>query len=203
MIKTNTIKLLEQSIERFQQGGFVNGDYVNIKKNITNTPYYKDLPQQTQDYIKNCIDTDLRLRVSAIKSIRPAIQPVDGGMNAANGFTVDIVIEYAPGLYKNPLTLPVEFVELISSGPDGFGTLETPDSLVYKNNVHGPEESEKHMLPKANTKLPYSNKHPDDAPGGVKKGLYAKDHKAGKRLVEDSVELENVYDSMIQESQNK
>lgn len=187
---------MEQSIERFQQGGFINGDYVTLKKGIKNSPYFKELPSQSQEYIQNCLDTDLRLRISSIKSIRPATQPVDGGMNAGGGFVADVVIEYAPGLYKNPLSIPVEYIELVASGSDGFGTLATPDSLVYKTNVHGPEEVSDHKLPKTNTKIPYSNKHPD-APGGVAPGLYAKDHKANKRIAEQQ-DLEGIYSDLIE-----
>jgi hypothetical protein len=198
MIKTKTSAILEQAIERFQQGGFVNGDYVTIKKNITSSQYFKDLPSQSCTHIQNCIDTDLRLRVSAINSIRPATQRVDGGLNAGGDFVVDVVIEYAPGLYRNPMTLPVQFIELVATGPDGFGTLDAPDSLKRKDRVHGPEQdSDKQLLPTSNTKLPYSNKHPD-APGGVAKGLYAKDHKAKKRIMEHQ-ELEDLYIHQIVE----
>ena len=49
---------MEQALERFQQGGFINGDYVKISKKITNSPYFKNAPAQTQEYIQNCIDTD-------------------------------------------------------------------------------------------------------------------------------------------------
>lgn len=190
---------MEQALERFQQGGFINGDYIVIKKTITNSPYFKELPTQSQEYIKNCIASDLRMRVSAIKSIRPALQQVDGGLNAGGDFVVDVVVEYAPGLYKNPLTLPVQYIELVAGPTDGFGTLDAPDSLKRKDKVHGPEDlPKKQMLPTSNTVLPNSNKHPDDQPGGVKAGLYMKDHKAGRRIAE-SVQLEDVYDCMLNE----
>ena len=191
--QTKTSIIIEQAIERFQQGGFVNGDYVVIRKNVASLPEFKEMATQTQEYILNCLESDLKLRVSAIKSSRPAMAPVDGGMNAATDFFVDVVMEYAPGLYKNPLTLPIQFIELVATGPGGFGTEKLPDSQVYKNNVHGPKElTDQQKTPKANTRIANSNTHPDNTPGAVG-GLYNKDHKAGKTIVREDMDIWEAY----------
>lgn len=181
--------------DRYKNGGYINGDYVTISKKIVNSDFFKNLPGQTQEYIQSALDTDLRLRVSSVNSIRPANQPGDGGVGAAGDFVADIVIEYAPGLYRNPLSLPVNFLELQSTGVDGFGTLPTPDSLIKKTPVHGPESIESQSLPTQNTTIPNSNSYPD-APGGVDAALYKKDHKAGTRIAE--AQLEDVYADIIE-----
>lgn len=197
--KTTTLTLIETAIERFQQGGYVNGDYIRIGKSITSSPFFKKLPVQSQEHIQKCIDTDLKLRVSSVKSIRPAIQQVDGGMNAAGDFVVDVVIEYAPGLYKNPISLPVEFVELQATGSEGFGTLAPPESVVYKNKVHGPENIKSQSLPDKNIQIPHGNPY-IDSPGGVQPGVFSKDHLAGAKISEE--QLEDVYSDLI-EKKNK
>ena len=177
---------MEQALERFQQGGFINGDYVKISKKITNSPYFKNAPAQTQEYIQNCIDTDLNLRVSALSNPKPGIQThlgADASGHAAENWVADIVVEYAPGLYKNPLTLPVEFLTLVKSAVDGFGTIETPESLKKKDKTHGPEEIKKQDLPTSNTKIGNSK-------GPTETDYSKKDFKAKKSIHKESAEKE-------------
>jgi len=186
MIKTKTMQIMEQALERFQQGGFINGDYVKVNKKITNSPFYKNLPDQTKDYIQSCIDTDLNLRISALSNHKPGVMPLlgaDASGHAAESWVADIFIEYAPGLYKNPLTIPVEFLSLVKSAVDGFGTIETPDSLKKKTEVHSPEKIKKQELPVSNTKIGNSK-------GPTEVDYSKKDFKSNKSIKESTVEEE-------------
>ena len=82
----------------------------------------------------------------------------------------DIYIEYAPGLYRNPMTVPMEVVEIMD---DGNNTGPVVNSVRRKNNIHGPEETKAKSdidasvnLTTQNVKLPGANKWDDTQPGG-------------------------------------
>jgi hypothetical protein len=166
--------LFEKELERFQMGGIIIGDRVRFKKNCLELDYIKNRAKSFHDIIKACSDEtfDLNLRVGAVKSIYPTTsQNYTGGVtDAPDGIFLDVYIEYAPGLYRNPITIPIEAVEVYD---DGNNRGPIPDSLKRKNNVHGPEEVKAKQpsfdninLPSKNTVLANSNKWDDGKPGG-------------------------------------
>jgi hypothetical protein len=166
--------LFERELERFQQGGIIVGDRIRFKKDCLNLDYIKNRAQSYQDIIKACMEPtfDLNLRVGAVKSIYPTTtQNYQGGSEAPDGVFLDIYIEYAPGLYRNPMTVPIMAVEVID---DGNNRGPVPDSLRRKNNIHGPKEVEAKPstdlkadvnLTNKNVVLPNSNKWDDTKPG--------------------------------------
>ena len=109
---------------------------------------------------------DLNLRVSAIKSIYPSTsQNYRGGSESPDAIYVDVIIEYAPGLYRTPMTVPIESLEIFD---DGANRGPVPDSLRRKSKINiKPEEiqtiSDKKFdinLQNKNIKLPNSgSKH--------------------------------------------
>jgi hypothetical protein len=165
--------LLEREMERFQCGGFLVGDRISFKKDALNNEFVANRAQSFKDTIKACMDPsfDLNLRIGAVKSIYPTTtQNYGNGTEQVLGVFVDIYVEYAPGLYKSPMTLPVEVIEVID---DGNNRGPIPDSLRRPNNIHGPEETQANSDIKANVnlttqnvKLPGSNKWDDTKPGG-------------------------------------
>ena len=165
--------LYEKELERFQTAGILVGDRCRIKKDAIRDEYVQKRAKSFQDFIKACSDPsfDLNLRVGAIKSIYPTTtQNYGNGTESPEAIFVDIYIEYAPGLYRNPATLPAHLIEIIDDGADR-GPI--PDSLRRKNNIHGPEEQKAESDIKAdvnlttqNVKLPGSNKWDDTKPGG-------------------------------------
>ena len=159
--------LFEKELERFQQGGVVVGDRVRFKKEALKLDYITKRAKSYQDIIKACMEPsfDLNLRVGAVKSIYPTTTfNFQAGFPAPDGIFLDIYIEYAPGLYRNPMTVPIEAVEIID---DGNERGPIPDSMRRKNNVHGPEEVQADTkLSNQNTKLPGANKWDDTQPGG-------------------------------------
>lgn len=156
--------LAEQAVERYQQGGLLNGDYVTIVKNIKSSDFYKNSNQTMRDKIDEFVESDQHLRVSAIKSAVYAQMPVDGGMNAANDFYADVIQEYAPGLYKDPITMPINLVELVDTA-DALGRVQAPESKVYDNKINSGTDGE-NLLPQQDTKLANTNSWNDKAPGG-------------------------------------
>jgi hypothetical protein len=166
--------LFERELERFQQGGIIVGDRVRFKKDCLNLDYIKGRGQSYQEIIKACMEPnfDLNLRVGAVKSIYPTTtQNYQAGSEAPDGVFLDIYIEYAPGLYRNPMTVPIVAVEVID---DGNNRGPVPDSLKRKNNIHGPKELKAKPstdlktdvnLANQNVVLPNANKWDDSKPG--------------------------------------
>ena len=166
--------LYERELERFEVGGIIVGDRVRFKSDAMKHEYISSRAASFQEIVKACMDPtfDLNLRVGALKSIYPATtHNFQSGFSAPDGVFLDIYIEYAPGLYRNPMTVPLEVVEVHS---DGINLSPIPDSLRRKNKIHGPEPvnatqptvNSELNLASSNTVLPNANKWDDTQPGG-------------------------------------
>jgi len=111
------------------------------------------------------------LRVSALKSVYPTTsQNYRGGTESPDAIFADVIIEYAPGLYRNPMTVPIEAFELQD---DGINRGPVPDSLKRKSKINiKPEETEAEQsadfdinLQNKNVQLPGGTKWDDKKPG--------------------------------------
>ena len=134
--------LFEHTLERYQQGGFLLGDRVKFVKGWEKLSFFKNKGQSFLDIVKSCSEPgfDLNLRIGAIKSVRPTTtQNYTSGTESPDNIYVDLYVEYAPGLYRTPMTVPIEAIEWAD---DGINTGPVPDSLKRKSRVHGPEEIE-------------------------------------------------------------
>jgi len=164
--------LFENLLERYQQGGLIIGDRVRFRKDCLKLDFFKEKGQNFIDLVKSCMEPgfDLNLRVSAIKSIYPTTtQNYRGGTEAPDKIFADVYIEYAPGLYRNPMTVPIEALELQD---DGINRGPVPDSVKRKSKIHGPEKVETDSpadfevnLNNKNVKIP-GGKDWKDSPGG-------------------------------------
>ena len=169
---SNFDTLFEAESEKFQNGGFMVGQRVYFKPDALKSEYVKNRAQSFQDMIKACMEPsfDLNLRIGAIKSIYPTTtQNYGNGTQSPNSIFFDVYIEYAPGLFRNPITIPLEIVSPIEENDRG----PIPNSLRRPNNIHGPEETEATSDIKANVnltdknvQLPGANKWDDTQPGG-------------------------------------
>jgi hypothetical protein len=167
--------LFENLLERYQSGGFLIGDRVKFRKDYAKLDFFKEKAASFMQMIESVTDPkfDLNLRISALKSIYPTTtQNYRGGTESPDHVFADVIIEYAPGLYRNPMTVPVEALELQD---DGINRGPVPDSLKHKTDVHGPEEVKTKEtnnfdaevnLQNKNVKLPGGNNWDDKAPGG-------------------------------------
>jgi hypothetical protein len=165
--------LFENLLERYQQGGFIIGDRVRFKKDALSSDFMKNKGQNFIDIVKSCMDPkfDLNLRVSAIKSIYPTTtQNYRGGTESPDSIYADVIVEYAPGLYRTPMTVPIEILELQD---DGINTGPVPDSVRRKSKIQiKPEKQETEQdadfdinLANKNVQLPGGTKWNDSKPG--------------------------------------
>lgn len=187
-------KLTEQAVSRFEQGGYINGDYVKLRANYKSSDFYKRAAEHIQAKLDEIATSDLNLRVSGVKSLRTNMSPVKGNANAPDDFYVDIALEIAPGLYPEHITVPLDLIQMVDTA-DAMGRMPVPDSQVYKANIHGAEEVETsdkdRSNPKKDTKIKGGNKWQDTPGGGnaPKKTIFEK-----KKKDEDM--LEEAYTSI-------
>lgn len=129
------LHLCEATLYRYQQGGFLAGDYVKITKNALNNPSIKEMSDQVREIIKTHISSPTNLRISYIKSSNT--EAPQGPINAANvpgKLWADVIVEYAPGMWKEPLTLPLEILEKVNVDGDMTGYAQYPEDIVRDNN---------------------------------------------------------------------
>jgi hypothetical protein len=139
-MKSNFNTVFENVLERYQQGGYVIGDRVRFIKDCLKHEFFSNKGQSFIDLVKGCMatDFDLNLRISAVKSVYPNTAfNYRGGAESPDCIYVDIMVEYAPGLWRTPMTVPIDVIEKLE---DGINTSPIPDSLRRKSKVHGPEE---------------------------------------------------------------
>lgn len=165
--------LFENMLERFQQGGYLIGDRVRFKKDVLKMDFFKSKGSNFLDVVKACMDPgfDLNLRISAIKSTRPTTtQNYRGGTESPDDIYADVIIEYAPGLYRNPMTVPIGALELQD---DGINRGPIPDSIKRKSKIQIKPEDQKAEqdadfdinLGNKNVQLPGGTKWNDSKPG--------------------------------------
>lgn len=148
------VKLYESAISRFTRGGFLTGDLVKFVEGATRDEFFKDQAPNYIDKLKQFIDSGLNIRVSAVKPVRPSIQP-GNIQNEASSFLVDLTLELAPGLYKDFITVPAHVIQPHDTYPN---LAPVPDSLKRKGNlnidpkeVELPTQQEQMMSPQRQT----------------------------------------------------
>jgi hypothetical protein len=165
--------MYENLLERYQQGGLIIGDRVRFREDCLKLDFFKGKAQGFIDLVKSCMASgfDLNLRVSAIKSIYPTTtQNYRGGTESPDKIFADVIIEYAPGLYRTPMTVPIEALELQD---DGINTGPVPDSLRRKSKIQIKPEAQKAEssadfdinLQNKNVQIPGGTKWDDSKPG--------------------------------------
>lgn len=106
---------------------------MKLKSGWNNDDWCKSASAQLIDMLNEFDQSDLLIRVSSVKAIRPAVNSsVDQAMGA-DDFFIDVVQEMAPGRYTGKfVTVPQHLLEL--SG-DNTTTPEIPDSLKRQDQV--------------------------------------------------------------------
>ena len=132
--------LFESNFSRFQGGGFLTGDVIKLKQGWESDDRASKAPAQLIEKLKELNESDLVLRVSSVKPIRPAVNSSVDQSLGADDFHIDITQESAPGRYTGVfVTVPQHLLEL--NGPNDK-LPDIPDSLKRKENVTiKPEEA--------------------------------------------------------------
>ena len=124
--------LYQSNFNRFQGGGYLTGDVIKFKEGWENDNWSQNAPAQVVEKIRELAGSDLVLRVSSVKSVRPAVNSSIDQAAGVDDFYLDITQETAPGYYNgNFITVPQTLVEL-NGAPD---RPEIPDSFKRKDEV--------------------------------------------------------------------
>jgi len=128
--------LVEEETSRYKTGGgLMPGDYVKIRKDVLKNAKLAGRPSQFYDKIKELMNSDLPLKCSAIKSMRPETSNgLFGGAEAPSEYWIDVVQLANPALFVNPITLPIEVLDFVSPDENNFSP-EHPDAWSYDNKV--------------------------------------------------------------------
>lgn len=138
----NNIKMIskfdtiyESNFTRFQGGGFLTGDIIKLKDGWESDEWCKSAPAQVVDQIKKLAGSDLVLRVSSVKPLRPAVNSSIDQALGVDDFYIDITQELAPGRFSGEfVTVPQQLIEL--SGPtDSVNLADVPDSMKREDSV--------------------------------------------------------------------
>ncbi len=100
-------QLAEALSLRYEQGGFIEQDYVTFKKDIMKHPDIASRPSGYREAIMEMLNSKLNIKIAAIKPVRYA-----SGPSATMNYLADVVLESAPGLAKYVITVPMEVLEM-------------------------------------------------------------------------------------------
>lgn len=163
--KKNFNIIIENIINRYQMGGVLPGDYCIIRKDALNNPEIKNKPKQFIEKLKEYINNGLNLKISAVKTSKPDNQSYLGP-TPTEKFYVDIVVEYAPGFWKDAITLPLECIDIITPDENNWSpkipeqlyrkdtTQIKPKKIDFDNEIlNKTTKSNERMLPTKNIKI--------------------------------------------------
>lgn len=125
--------LFESNFSRFQGGGFLTGDVIKLKAGWESDEWSKTASGPMIEKLKELDASDLLLRVSSVKTLRPAVNSSIDQAMGVDGYFIDITQEMAPGRYTGVfVTVPGHLIEL-----DGANDKlpEIPDSLRREEDV--------------------------------------------------------------------
>ena len=170
--------LLENTRARYTMSGLLVGDLVKVKNEALTSDWAKKQAPNLIEKLKEFVDTDLNVRVSSVKALRPSVSNAVHAESQVDDFYCDVVIETAPGLYYNFITLPIDLLEVVDQDinlaevPDSLKR-ETPDSEMKEvavENSDDPMNPSKQTsvkdgdktLPEDNSKIEYSSEPVDN-----------------------------------------
>jgi hypothetical protein len=133
-IKNKFDLLFEETLQRFQQNGLLEGDYVKLIKNYRKNDKIKSRGEPYLERLDYLFKSNVPLKLSAIKAERTeSTNGVVGSADAPTGFWADIIQEHAPGLWTNVTTVPLEILEKIETG-NSFSP-GVPESNIRKDTT--------------------------------------------------------------------
>ena len=132
--------LFEQQVARFVKSGPIAGDYIKIRGNCESSDWYKSLDKSRQDYIQEIKTLSEQGKPLMLSIIKKGIYETEATDSQAQ--LADIVVEYAPGLYHQSLTIPLELIELSETWDEHRATAKDPTNDQPDHSTLKPEDAE-------------------------------------------------------------
>ena len=139
--------LFEEQIGQFVKPGPIAGDYVKFASNLKSSDWYKELSDSRKTYVEEIITLAEQGKPLMLSTTKRAIyenpsKTIPGKDEGFNDQFADIVVEYAPGLYQQSLSLPIQLVELTLCKDAARGTQKDPSNDQEDKSTLKPEEVE-------------------------------------------------------------
>jgi len=139
--------LFEEQIGQFVKPGPIAGDYVKFASNLKSSDWYKELSESRKAYVDEIVTLAEQGKPLMLSTIKRAIyenpaKTVPGKDDGFNAQFADIVVEYAPGLYQQSLSLPIQLVELTLCKDAARATQKDPSNDQEDKSTLKPEEVE-------------------------------------------------------------
>ena len=125
--------IFESNFSRFQGGGFLTGDVIKLKDGWQGDDWCKSAPEQLVAKLQELDGSDLLLRVSSVKTIRPAVNSSVDQAAGVDDFHVDITQEMAPGRYTGHFVTVPQHLLVFDGDQDKLPRI--PDSLRREEDV--------------------------------------------------------------------
>lgn len=125
--------IYESNFSRFQGGGFLTGDIIKLKDGWESDEWSSKAPAQLIEKLRDFAGSDLILRVSSVKTVRPTVNSTVDQAGGVDGFHIDICQETAPGMWNGHfVTVPQHLLEL--NGPTDR-IPDIPESMKRTDDV--------------------------------------------------------------------
>lgn len=132
-MKSKYLDLLENTLTRYQRGGFLVGDYIKFADEHKSLSCYKDLTAQIKDAIAEVVELskNMNLRVVSIKNNCPSRAP-GNEFNTNGDVSIDIGLDYGGGRFYNVVTVPAQMLTRIDYG---VNQAPLPQALTRPNQI--------------------------------------------------------------------
>lgn len=158
-------QLFEQTYSRYQLGGFLSGEVVYIDERKLRDSFVEGLAASTKEWVVKAARDKQEFVISAIKTDHsdsfngPVGSPTSPGEKYA-----DIYVQYAPGMLKDVLTVPIRILK--RKDPEENNLPGVNKDLVRPNDMsaNGPGEVDQTMGRDKERNLPGGNTAIKSAP---------------------------------------
>lgn len=144
------LKLIENTITKMSNGGFLVGNYVKLAGDYKSKDGYKNLPAKQKEYIDSYFDSDSNYKIVNIKTAE--VTPGPGNIdNRALDYVADVAKQLTVGRYDNQgkVTVSLDMLDQVEVDPNHLPGV--PDSQRYDNKVKiKPEEVDEEEFEKNN-----------------------------------------------------
>lgn len=127
------LKLVENTITRYSNGGILTGDQVELSNKCKSVPDYKNLPDDVKQQIEELFASDDTVIVVNIQTKMPSTSPGNAD-NRGTEFVATVARMIDSGRYdnQNKISLPLNCLKKIDNG---INRNTVPDSVKYDNKV--------------------------------------------------------------------
>jgi hypothetical protein len=135
------LKLVENTITRYSNGGLLTGDQVELSSKFKSVPDYKNLSDDIKQQIEELFSSDDTIIVVNIQTKMPSTAPGNAD-NRGTEFVATVARMIDSGRYDNQgkISLPLNCLKKVDNGINRSGV---PEDAEYDNKVQiDPEEAE-------------------------------------------------------------